>query len=386
MKYFPLKTAILCLFLIPLLYIATLHFSQKRLNDFYFQSIENIFIGDTEKLLSGNVLIENHIAGNIRKFLNKDFMVRHFGLEIKILITTNKGRIIYPGHFSPDLSVSDFKTGSSPEEAANHNYEMLNQGISVSSVEVQLDHGTFTANMIFVLYFSVAILIFTGMYKAGSMKAQKESDQKKALIDDLKKDEKITWQILKEMEKERQDLFENIKALNKKYEKDKKKSKINEEELFDEIVSLEGQINSFIELKKEKDNEINELKDKIQKYERRKTSKNKRNEFDFIIKRFSSLYQNIEMNKKAVLGLLDLNEDQQIKAEEIILLLDQKPEKVTIKRKVFAGKKHKTASFEVLFSYNGRLYFRNNEKGQVEILVIGTKNTQTKDMEFLHSL
>ena len=66
--------------------------------------------------------------------------------------------------------------------------------------------------------------------------------------------------------------------------------------------------------------------------------------------------------------------------------MDQNLEKITIKRKVFSGKKHRTACFEVLFAYNGRLYFKKNENNMTEVVVIGTKNTQLKDMDFLHSL
>ena len=142
---------------------------------------------------------------------------------------------------------------------------------------------------------------------------------------------------------------------------------------------------SFL-LKYRKEEEINELKSTISNYERRKSSKSKRNEFDFTLKRFGVLYKNIKMNRKAIAGLLNLNEDQQIKAEECILLLDHKPEKITIKRKVFSGKKHKTTCLEVLFAYNGRLYFKQKEKNEKEILVVGTKNTQAKDMGILHNL
>lgn len=41
---------------------------------------------------------------------------------------------------------------------------------------------------------------------------------------------------------------------------------------------------------------------------------------------------------------------------------------------------------EVLFGYKGRLYFRRNNSEKPEVLVIGTKNTQVKDLEFLNKL
>jgi hypothetical protein len=386
MKYFPLKIAIFCLLFTPVLYIVTLKLSQTYFNDYYFQSIENVYIGDPSKLLNGRVSIEEQIASNIDAFLKNDKMVKYLGLDLKILITTKRGKVIYPIFINTDVFVENFRDNSDSEKIAKQNFEILNSGIEINSVEINLNHGTRIANLILFIYLGVAILIFLLFYRIGSSKAKQDARLKKVLIDDLQKEELVQKQIFEEMKKERQGLFENIKSLNAKYQKDKKKLKINEEELFDEIISLEEQINSFIELKQNREEEINELKTQIKNYERRKSSKNRRNEFDFITKRFTALYKNVEINRKAITGLLNLSEDLQIKAEECIFLLDRDQSKVTIKRKVFSGKKHKTACLEVLFAYNGRLYFRQNENNMVEILIIGTKNSQTKDMKFLHNL
>jgi hypothetical protein len=52
---------------------------------------------------------------------------------------------------------------------------------------------------------------------------------------------------------------------------------------------------------------------------------------------------------------------------------------------VFGGKGQKTV-LEVLFGYKGRLYFRNTKDQQIEVLAIGTKNTQARELEFLARL
>ncbi|MCD4720640.1 MAG: hypothetical protein K8S13_12410 [Desulfobacula sp.] len=384
MKYFPLKTVIFCLLFTPILYVVTLNVYQKYFNRHYLQKIENIFIGDTSNLLDGRVSIEEQIAENIYTFLETDWMVQYIGLDLKALVTTKKGKLIYPTFINADAFINSLNENNNFEIIAKQNFKILNDGLTVSA-EINLNHGSRLANFILLIYFSAGLLIVLILYKVGSLKAAHDTKVKKALIDDLQKEEQVHKQILENLKKERQGLFENIKSLNAKYQKDKKKLKINEDEMFDEILSLEKQLNAFIELKQEKEEEINELKSTISKYERRKSSKSKRNEFDFTFKRFSVLYKNIVMNRKAISGLLSLNEDQQIKAEECILLLNQKPEKITIKRKVFSGKKHKTTCLEVLFAYNGRLYFKQNEKSKIEVLVVGTKNTQAKDMGFLHN-
>ncbi len=370
MKYFPLKTVIFCLLFTPILYIVTLNLYQKYFNNLYLQKIENVFIGDTTDLLDGRVSVEKQIAGNIYTFLKTDWMVQYIGLDLKVLVTSKTGKLIYPTFIDADAFVNSLPKNDDSEILAKQNFALLNDGLTVSAM-INMNHGSRLANLILFLYFSIGLLIVLIFYKVGSYRAALDTEIDKSLIDGLKK--------------ERQGLFENIKSLNARYQKDKKKLKINEEDLFDEIISLEEQLNSFIELKKSRDEEISELKSTISNYERRKSSKSKRNEFDFTYKRFSVLYKSIKMNRKAISGLLNLNEDQQIKAEECILLLDQKPEKITIKRKVFSGKKHKTACLEVLFAYNGRLYFKQNEKNKIEVLVVGTKNTQAKDMGYLHN-
>ena len=262
----------------------------------------------------------------------------------------------------------------------------LKQVGSKNEIFPQRWDGSKVNNLILLVYLSLAILSFIIFYKFVSSKIKRDLKRKNNLIDELQKEEQAHKKLLENMKKERRDLFETIKSLKAGYKEDKKKLKTNEEEMFNEIVSLEAQLNSFSELKYKNAEEINQLKAKIKKFERRKSSKSKRKQFDFIVKHFAVLYKDIEMNRKAISGFLSLNDDQKIKAEECVLLLDRNPYRVIIKRKVFSGKKHNTSCFEVLFAYNGRLYFKKNENNKVEILVIGTKNSQTKDMEFLHSL
>ena len=65
--------------------------------------------------------------------------------------------------------------------------------------------------------------------------------------------------------------------------------------------------------------------------------------------------------------------------------LNEDPALVRVKRKVFGGKGQKTV-LEVIFGYKGRLYFRNTKEKGIEVLAIGTKNTQARELEFLARL
>lgn len=385
MKFFPIKVVIVCLLATPILYTITLIFSEKYLTGRYSTQIQNILIGDSKPLLDGSLSLEEQIAKNIQKFLKQDRIVKMTGLDLNILVATSQGKILYPVYSDVSSPIQEIAGGEDAQITAKKNFELLNNGLDIQ-IAAKLDHGSFLGNFILFGYFGMSFTVFLILYKIGSSKASLDRKKNIRLITELQKEDEIHKQILDELKKERQGLFENIKALNAKYQEDRRKASINEEEMFQEIVTLEEKFNAFIEFKQAKEKEIEELKSKIQTYERRKTPKIRRNEFDFTLKRFSVIYKNIEINRKALTGFLNLDEDQQIKVEEIIHLLDSDPDKVIIKRKVFSGKKSRTTCFEVLFAYNGRLYFRKNDNNRIEILTIGNKNTQTKDMEFIHNL
>lgn len=389
MKHFPFKVVVFCLVITPVLYTITLAGCRGYLEKKYLLKIQNGFIGNSSDLLNGSVHIEDQIAKNIQAILSRDPLIRMAELDLEVQVTEGRGKIIYPIYVGTDDFQEDSPGYYDVQAVADKNFAILNSGLKVNAV-LHLDHGSFLANLIFALYSGISLLIFFVFYRQGSKRAEQEREAKNALIQDLKqdlkKDEMRHEKLVEDLNRERTELFKQIKQLNQKYQSDQKKAKINEDEMFNEIIGLEDQLNTYIELKQLRDVEIDKLKSSLEKAEQRKTvGKSGRGEFDFISKRFKTLYKNVEMSRKALNGFINLTEDQQIKAEETIHQLDRDPASVIVKRKVFSGKKHNTACFEVLFAYTGRLYFMNHPN-RTQVVMIGTKHTQTKDMEYLHNL
>ncbi|NWH06076.1 hypothetical protein [Desulfobacter latus] len=385
MRHFPFKVVVFCLVLTPILYMITLPGCRDYLEKKYILKIENGLIGNSHDLLNGSVHIEDRIAKNIQALINQDTLIRITDLDLEIQVTEGRGKIIYPIYVGSDGFQADSLGNYDAQAVAAKNFEILNSGLKVNAV-LHLDHGSFLANCIFALYSGMSILIFFVFYRQGSKRAEQERAAQNTLIQDLKKNKMHHEKLKEDLKQERAELFKKIEQLDKKYQSEQKKAKINEDEMFNEIIGLEEQLNTYIELKKRRDVEVNELKSNLEKYEQKKSGrKSKRNEVDFLSKRFKTLYKHVEMNKKALNGFMNLTEDQQIKAEETIHQLDRDPGSVIVKRKVFSGKKHKVTCFEVLFAYNGRLYFMNHPN-RTQVVVIGTKQTQTKDMEYLHNL
>ncbi|MBF0199804.1 MAG: hypothetical protein HQK66_00545 [Desulfamplus sp.] len=250
---------------------------------------------------------------------------------------------------------------------------------------IPVRHNSRLANSIMFLYMGISFMLFLFFYKRSIMQDEKEENLRVEEIRKLKDDEQEYLDNLSDLKKQRTFLAEQLKEAKTSLQEEARKATIAENELFEEIARLEKELESNQGDQQRKELEIENLKDQLERLERRKTGTKKRKYADVLEKRMATIYKNVDMNRRAISGMMDLNEDMQIKAEELIYQLNIDPSSVIVKRKVFAGKKNKTASFEVLFSYNGRLYFTNVE-GRVEVLVIGTKNSQDKDMEFLHDL
>ncbi len=384
MKFFPFKIMCICLLLPPLLYAGSLHIIKSYLDQTYQQKVENIFLGDTESLMDGSVRIQNAITRNIESYLENDFLVRHLGIDPDILVVAGNGTIVYPSYNSGEVDFND-DYNKNPIKIARNNWEIINKGLR-ADVSIDPGHGTILANLILAFYLSAAMIVFLFFYRRGLKKAKTYEEETGKHIDELLKEEQEYRNIVEELTTERTRLFKDIDDLNKKFSEDRKKARVNEEEMFNEIITLEEKLNSYIELKQDKEDEIQQLRYKVDELERRKTGSARRRMYDFMEKRFSILYKHIVMSRKAMTGLIELQDDQQIKAEEIIHQLNEDPEKVSVKRKVFAGKKSRHSVLEVNFAYNGRLYFRHTEEKKMEIVLIGTKKTQNKDMEYLHNL
>jgi len=391
MRYFPVKIVILCILLTPVLYTTTLGVVEDYLEGVYQQKVENRIIGDAAPLLDGRIDIEDAVSGNIHTFLNQDPLVQKIGVELDIVVSTAQGRMIYPyPSESVDIMASESEISAdelipNPTEIARRNFEVLNHGLQ-TKVQLYLRHGTVGANLILVIYLLLSLSLFLAFYYIGVNKARRHDMEKGERFTALLEEERGYREKLDALEQEREQMVENYETVKSNYQEKVRQAGITENDLFEEIVTLEKKLDENLDDQKQRQEEIELLREKLAKEERKKGSTKKRKIAEITEKRLATLYKNVDLNRKALAGLFDLSEEMQIKAEELIHQLNDEPSKVTIKRKVFAGKKNKTASFEVLFSYNGRLYFRNSEGNRIEVLVIGTKNSQDKDMEFLHDL
>ena len=383
MKHFSFKILLLCILLPPIFYVLTFQIVEKKIQNNCARDIEEIYIGDTRPLFEGSISIEEAINQNIKRYLEKNIIVS-WGAKISITVATKRGTILYPAIYRE--AQEPLIIPPSSLQVAEENYALLSEGLIVS-VDLKLGHTHFLSIAILFTYILLSIVIFYLHYQAGLRKISKEEAEKEKEIERLGEQEMRSSRRLHQLKKEKETLLAQMQDLKTRFDKEKEKAVKTEDDMIEEIVVLEEKLEENLKLQEEQKDKIDELIQKTEQFEKgeRKSKKQRAKESEIAQKRFSTLYKNVFFHSKAISGFASLTNELQLKAEEIILQLNEEPKSVPVKRKVF-GKKNRETVFEIIFAYKGRLYYRNKKDNKVEILSIGTKHTQTKDLDFLDKL
>ena len=379
MKYLSFKIVILCILLPPVVYIFSVQSLETHLKNRYTSEIENIYTGDTHALFEGSISIRDSISKNINLYLQSKSLIS-WGVDVKLTVTTKRGTILFPAFFENDATSL---LQPDPIQIATENYNLMHEGL-ILNVDLKVGHNTLISNTILIFYIFVSLIILYYHYRSGLIKAKQDDIEKEKEIERLLKLKNIYTEKLKFLSQEKKKLTSEAKKIKDQMEDEKEKASRNEDGMIKEIISLEKETETNLALQIKQQEEIDLLKEKINQYTKslQKESRQKTKNYPSIKKRFDTIYKNLSINERAINGFIDLTDDMKIKVEEIIHQLNENPKLVSIKRKVFGKKGHETV-LEVIFAYKGRLYYRKTKDSKIEVLVIGTKNTQTKDLEFL---
>jgi len=377
MKFVSFKIIALCILLPPILYIFSVQSIERHLKGQYAKEVEDSYTGDTGPLFEGSIKLRDAINNNIDRYLKGKALIS-WGVDTKVTVTTKQGTILYPAVF---VNEKDSLLQPDPMQVAADNYNLMNEGLIVR-VDLKLEHNTKLLNVILAFYLFMSVMVLYFYYRAGFDRVRHEDMEKRKEIERLLKIEEHHIDNLHTLDRDREKLTSEIAKIKKSLEDEKSIADRNEEEMINEIVALEENLDKNIALQKESEQEVDALKEKIKRFEK---GKRRQKGESTIRKRFKTLYKNVSLNDRAFSGFIDLEDDLKIKSEEIIHKLNQDSQVVPIKRKVF-GKKSRQKVREVIFAYKGRLYFRTTKGKRIEVLAIGTKNTQAKDLEYLDSL
>jgi len=382
MRFFSIKILVLCILLPPLLYLLTVFVLEKQLQERYARGIEEVCTGDPQPLLDGSVRLRDAVRENVEAYLRSSALIR-YGVSARVQVSTRGGTVLYPAPFEDGADVQSL---ANPMRVAQDNFTLLSEGLVVQ-VEARLEHNRLLSNGILGVYVLAALLVLMWHYRAADRHIRREEAERRQEIERLNRLEAANTARLSGLQREREGLLAEFDALKSAMQDERTHAERNEDDLIGEIEALEKKLADNLELQTIQQKEILALKEALAGFEKeqRREDKTRLKGEEVIRKRFATLYKNLTVNDRAVEGLADLNEELRLKAEEVIHQLNANPDLVPIKRKVF-GKKNRETVLEVVFAYKGRLYFRKGQDRRVEVLAVGTKNTQERELEFLANL
>jgi len=382
MRFFSIKILALCILLPPLLYLLTVFVLEKQLQERYARGIEEVCTGDPQPLLDGSVRLRDAVRENVEAYLRSSALIR-YGVSARVQVSTRGGTVLYPAPFEDGADVQSL---ANPMRVAQDNFTLLSEGLVVQ-VEARLEHNRLLSNGILGVYVLAALLVLMWHYRAADRHIRREEAERRQEIERLNRLEAANTARLSGLQREREGLLAEFDALKSAMQDERTHAERNEDDLIGEIEALEKKLADNLELQTIQQKEILALKEALAGFEKeqRREDKTRLKGEEVIRKRFATLYKNLTVNDRALEGLADLNEELRLKAEEVIHQLNANPDLVPIKRKVF-GKKNRQTVLEVVFAYKGRLYFRKGQDRRVEVLAVGTKNTQERELEFLANL
>ena len=382
MRLISFKALIVLVVLPPVMYVTAIQGLERYLEHHYRELLLKQIPGDTQALLAGQVRLADQVEAAADDLMT-NAALRQYGATISLAIYTQGGRRLYPPVYS------DNSLGEPIGDAmaiASENFALLNDTLDVS-LTVAIGHNTVIANSILAISLLISLAGLAILHHRGTQIQTLEEAHRRQEQEALKKREEARKDLLSSLEGQRSQLADDIDAIQAELVAAQDRAARNEADLFDEVEALEKKLQHNLNQQNRQQQRIQELEEQLAGLakERETLSLQQSKDLEGLRKRLETLYKNTSFSDRALAGLKDLTEAMQIKAEEMIHQLDARTDRVPIKRKLFRGKGKETV-FEIVFAYKGRLYFRRTKDRKVDILAIGTKNTQEKDLVHLDRL
>lgn len=380
---FRISIVLLCVILPPVLYIASTQFLERHGQNRLQSALQSTYLGDTRRLLDGSLDIRQAIPRNIEHTLSRSRWLT-WGGKASVTVRTGQNTLLYPATYENLTSGPDL--ASSALDLASENYRIINEGLELT-LDFKLPHNSLLATLVLAVYILLALSGLFIYYRRWSNRYRQENKRRTEELERLSRSERLYHQRIEALQGEHTQMAEELEQMKAQLKEEKEKADASEEEMLEEIISLEEQIQKRETRLAQRLEEMSTLEDKLANLEtaRLKESNRKSKPVDMARKRLTTLYKRLDIHDRAIDGYIGLTEELKIKAEEVMMQLNEDPAAVTIKRKVF-GKKNRATVLEVVFGYKGRLYFRIKADHQAELLTIGTKNSQQQDLAYLERM
>jgi hypothetical protein len=263
-------------------------------------------------------------------------------------------------------------------DVAAENYRILNN-LMPPSVKMTVKYNSWLSNSILFFYILLSLFVIYRSVRKNIRETERLERERKNYIEELTDKLKDTETGLTEIRVKEDDYLKKIDEL--KRERETLSTDIDG--LLEEMETLEKGLSDQRDLREKRESEVSTLQNEIDELKEKVHNPKKKNKTaDMIRKRFRVLYKNLDFSERALEGFLELSDEFQLKAEEIIHRLNEDRSMVPVKRKVF-GKGGKINVLEADFAYSGRIYFQADTQVKTKVFSIGTKKSQDQDIAYL---
>ena len=394
MRHLSFRILFLCIFLPPVLYIFSIQALEALIQKKWTADLERRLISNPDVLLEGRINIQDEVKQNIDRYLGRRYVLR-LGVIPRIVVKTKTGRRLYPKISPGALYPFDSDTSQwhenlpGPLEAvqvAKENLRIMEEGM-VISVAVRIPRNTWLANSVLVFYIFVFTFILYRAYRARAREAEQLSLRNQQALESAYSELTAAQGRLQHVEDKEKAYQKEIEKVQAELAIAGDKVRATEDEALEEMEALEEKLLESVALREKMEKEVTHLGQELERLEssRTATSKKQDKQIKSGMKRFKTLYKNLKFHPRAVEGFLNLQGELQLRAEELIHNMNEDSSRLTVKRKVFS-KKGSLPVLESEFAYRGRIYWKRGADGKAQILAIGTKKTQAKDLAYLESL
>ena len=375
MKYLPFRHIVAAILLLALLYVKWVPFCESIFVRYHENRLEHLLLETDQSLFDGEVSVVSLVRENISRYVDSHPSFSLFPSRI-IRVLTPSGEVVYPVP-KPLPTLIDI-----PQAVAWENYRLLEGGLNLKILFYARPDGLLSVGSLFFF----ALLVLGWLYCVYRKQVQYIAADRRgreltiaSLIDGKRQSGEEHGVLIRKQDDLQRNLLKARSALSESNE--------SKNDLIEEVEVLEALLEENEGQRMRLSEEMTALSRSVVAQEvlplsNARVSNRKARERESMAKRMKILYKNLRMHDRALKGFSGLDEGMRLKCEEVIQQLNGNPKSVTVKRKVFGGKGIGTY-FEVEFAYKGRLYFMRHPGGRVEVLAVGTKNSQAAELGFL---
>jgi hypothetical protein len=202
---------------------------------------------------------------------------------------------------------------------------------------------------------------------------------------DVEPAEEFQQEEIRELQSERAGLQQKLATVEQR-EQELRAQAVKSAELDQERRTLEEMLDEALGDVSRRDEEIQTLEARLKRAARESSPGGRARETEHLGRRLRTLYKSLEIDDRAIESLVELrDETMKLKAEEALKRLSDEPDTAAIRRKV-GGLPPQLAIFELGFGGKGRIYYQRGEVRRHRILLVGAKNSQKTDLEYLSRL